>query len=221
MDKDSTESLCTALRFLVRSGLVDYNGHASVRVPNGFVINSGASNRAAPQSSEMTQMSLDGDVLSGPRPPNECHLHAAIYQARPDVRAIVHGHPKWICTLTTAGHGLAPVMPQGALVAGLPRYEHAHSISTAARGAAVADTLGQARGALLMGHGLVMTGSDIVAACVLALYAEQTAERQVCAAPIGGARLLPDDEIAEYRKTLDSPGLFAKCWEFYLTRQGD
>lgn len=217
MKAEPADTICTALRFLVRAGLLDYNGHASLRNDGGFLINSGASNRAAPTVADICQVALDGSLISGPKPPNEVHLHAAIYQARPDVQAIMHSHPKSICTLTSADRTLEPVMPQAALVDGLPCYPHAHSISTASRGADLAARVGSARGAVLMGHGIVMTGPDLLTACVTALYAEQTAERQLLAAPLGGAKPLQDAELAEYAKTLDSPGLFAKCWEFYLS----
>lgn len=220
MDQAAQDGVLAALRFLVRAGIVDYNGHASVRVDGGFVINTAASNRAAMVPGMLCTVALDGAVLSGDRPPNEVHLHAAIYRGRADVQAVVHGHPMWLGTLTAAGGRLAPVLPQGVLVADLPAYPHAHSISTADRGDAVSAVLDAGRGVLLPAHGIVTVGADPVEACVLALYAEQTAERQVRAAPLGGARSLPPDEIAEYARTLNSPGLFAKCWDFILDREG-
>ncbi|MCU0908038.1 MAG: class II aldolase/adducin family protein [Rhodobacteraceae bacterium] len=216
MDRAAQDGVLAALRFLVRAGIVDWNGHASVRVEGGFVVNSAASNRAAMTPEMLCRVALDGTVRSGDRPPNEVHLHAAIYLARADVRAVVHGHPAWLGTLTAAGERLAPVLPQGVLVADLPAYPHSHSISTAERGDAVATVLGAGRGVVLPAHGIVTVGADPVEACVLALYAEQTAERQVRAAPLGGARSLPPEEIAEYARSLDSPGLFAKCWDFIL-----
>lgn len=206
-----------ALRFLVRAGIVDWNGHASARVAEGFVVNSAASNRAAPGEGDFCTVSPEGATVSGPRPPNEAHLHAAIYRARPDVRAVVHGHPRWICTLSAAGVPLGPVLPQAAVLGELPVHPHGHSISSRERGEAVAALLGGARGVVLRGHGLVMTGPDLPTACVLALYAEQAAERQVLAAPLGGARPLPAEELEEYARTLDSPMLYRKCWDFTLS----
>jgi ribulose-5-phosphate 4-epimerase/fuculose-1-phosphate aldolase len=220
MDSGAADQVLQALRFLVRAGVVDYNGHASARVPDGFVINSGASNRAAPTPDMLCTVTLGGDLLHGDRPPNEMHLHAAIYRARPDVQAVVHGHPVWLGTLTAAGQGLRPVLPQGVLVHDLPTYPHAHSISRADRGDAVARALGAARGVVLPSHGIVTVGADLTEAAVLTLYAEQTAERQVRAAPLGGARDLSAEDIAEYGNTLNSATLFRKCWDFVLEREG-
>jgi L-fuculose-phosphate aldolase len=216
MDRAAQDGVLAALRFLVRAGIVDCNGHASLRVDGGFVVNIAASNRAAMTPGMLCTVALDGTVLSGDRPPNEVQLHAAVYRARADVRAVVHGHPAWLGTLTAAGGRLAPVLPQGVLVADLRAYPHSHSISTADRGDAVAAVLGSGRGVVLPAHGIVTVGTDIIEACVLALYAEQTAERQVRAAPLGGARPLPEEDAAEYARTLNSPGLFAKCWDFIL-----
>lgn len=210
-----------ALRFLTRTGIVDYNGHVSHRTAQGFVLNSADSNRARLTVEDLSHVAPDGRPLNGPRPPNEVHLHAAIYAARPDVQAIVHGHPPAITLLSSVRQPLLPVMPQGALVWDLPVYPHAHSISTPARGAALAACIDGARGAILQGHGLVTLGVDLTEACALALYAEQTAARQIQAAPLGGAVPLTDDEVTEYRKTLNSHALFAKAWAFHLTPKED
>jgi L-fuculose-phosphate aldolase len=216
---EAGHEVCDALRFLVKARIVDYNGHASVRVPQGFLINTAASNRAAPAPDQLCAVSLDGELLEGGRPPNEAHLHAAIYRARPDIRAVAHGHPRWLCTLSAAGARLAPVMPQAAVLGELPVYPHGHSISTRERGEAVAALMGSAPAIVLRGHGIVTAGPELLAACVLALYAEQTAERQVLAAPLGGARPLPADELEEYARTLANPVLFRKCWDFTLSTE--
>lgn len=219
MRASADEQVVQALRFLVRAGIVDYNGHASARVTDGFVINTAASNRAAMKPEMLCMVGLDGSHLAGDRPPNEVHLHAAIYRARPDVRAVVHGHPVWLGTLTAAGGRLQPVLPQAVLVHDLATYPHAHSINSPERGDAVAGTMGDGRGAVLEAHGIVTVGLDLIEASVLSFYAEQAAERQVRAAPLGGARTLSDDEIGEYSQALDNPGLFRKCWDFVLERE--
>lgn len=222
MDRDADlAAIERALRFLVRTGIVDYNGHASRRTDDGFVLNSADSNRARVTTADLSYVATDGTRLSGPRPPNETPLHAAIYAARPDVKCVVHGHPNFVTLLSSARHPLAPVIPQGALVWDLPVYAFAHSISTPERGRAVAMQLGQGRGAILQGHGIVTVGADLTEACALALYAEQTAARQVQATPLGGAAPLTPEEVADYRATLNSPALFAKCEAFHLTSERD
>lgn len=214
------DPLRDALKMLVRAGIVDWNGHASRRQGEGFVVNSAASNRAAPGPGDFSRVSLDGEPLDGPRPPNESHLHAAIYRARPDVNAVVHGHPKSLGALTSAGHPLLPVTPQAALLGNVPTYAHAHSISTRARGEAVSALLGPGRAVLLRSHGIVTVGPDLPTACALALYAEEAAERILLSAALGGAKPLPPEELDEYARTLDTPSLMQKAWDFMLAKEG-
>lgn len=221
MSETLRQTLCDGLRFLVHAGLVDYNGHLALRHPEGgFLINTGASNRAAMTPDQICHIADDGRVIDGARPPNEVALHAAVFAARPDVGAVMHGHPEAVTLLTSVAQSLRIVMPQAAVLGELPVYPVGHSISTAERGAAVAASLGAARGVLLTAHGIVMTGADAIEACVMALYAEQTAQRQLAGVLHGGARILPEDERLDYARTLNSPTLFRKCWDFYLTSKG-
>ena len=214
----AVQEICTALRLMCRAGVVDYNGHASIRLAQGgFLINNAASNRAAATPEQISVVDDEGRVVEGERPPNEVYLHAAIYRARPDVQAVIHGHPVWLTTLSAARVPLLPVLAQGALVYDMPVFPHAYSISTPERGVEVAKAMGAACGAVLQGHGIVTAGPSLLLATVRALYAEQTAERQVRAAPLGGAHPLTEAEVAEYRKTLDSPSLFRKCWDYHLS----
>lgn len=233
-DQALLQGICDAVTILVGAGVMDYNGHASMRDPAagaqqpGFYINSGASDRAAMSPDQVCRVRVDApDTLAatdGIRPPNEAHLHAAIYAARPDVAAVVHGHPMWSTLFTQTGTPLPLLMPQSALISDTPTYPHAHSISTHARGAAMADAMGQARGIYLAGHGSVFTGrggdplAALTEATALAIYSEQNAERAWRAALLGPATPLPPGDLDAHRANLDKPGLFAKCWAFHLSQ---
>lgn len=210
-----------AVAILVAAEVMDYNGHASRRHPDGgFLINSAGSDRAAMTEAQIVRVLPDGSAEGSDRAPNEAVLHAAVYAARPDVAAVLHGHPKWSTLFTLTGQRIPLVMPQGALVADLPLYDQSHSISTPERGAAMAQSMAKARGVLLRAHGSVFAAPDLIEAAALAIYAEQNAERAFRAAQIGTAAVLGPDEAAEYRQTLNTPGLFRKCWDFHLSKGG-
>jgi L-fuculose-phosphate aldolase len=215
MTMAAAEAVCEALGILVRAGIVDWNGHASARAPGGFVVNGADSRRARCRPGDLALLSLAGEALAGARPPNEAHLHAAVYRARPDVGAVVHGHPRWSGALSSAGQRLRPVTPQAALLGEVAIYPHAHSVSSRERAEAVAACLGGGRVLLLAGHGIVAAGADLVAAVAFALYAEEAAERQLRAAPLGGARDLSAEERDEYAQALDRPALFRKAWDHW------
>ncbi len=103
-----------------------------------------------------------------PRPTSDLAIHRAIYEARPDVRAVVHAHPPAALALTLAGELPDPaVLPETALlVPDLPLVPFAPpgSLELAER---VAATLRDAsperpiRALLLERHGIVALGERI------------------------------------------------------------
>lgn len=220
MDNAPQQMICDAIGILVRAEILDYNGHASSRVSSdAFLINTAGSNRAAMTTDQLCSVDMSGTAIGVARPPNEVHLHAAIYRARPDIRTIVHGHPKWTTFFTLTDTPIPVVMPQGCLVAQLPVYGNSHSISTPERGADVAEVMGDGSGALLAGHGSVFAAATLQEATALAIYAEQNAERACRARVLGRAKEIPADEWPAYQANLSKPGLYQKCWDFHsITR---
>lgn len=208
--------LVTALRILEANGIVDFNGHASVRFGGGCLINSGKSVRSALTADDIIAVDADGEAPVGsPAPPMEVPLHTQIYRSRPDVEAIVHGHPLWSTILPSAGKPYRPVFPQGALLGEPPVHMSPLSINTTEAGDAVAAALGTMPAILLRSHGMVTVGPNIRTATILALYLEDNARRQCLAEPLGGAYVLSQDEVAACRTNLDKPNLFAKAWDYF------
>lgn len=220
MSEAHAELICDAISILTLNGIMDYNGHASIRsTKSSFQINSGASDRAAMTPDQVCLVDVSGELQEGDAPPNEVHLHAAIYASRPDVNAIAHGHPKWSTLFSLTNSEIPVVMPQGCLVADLPIYPYAHSISSSQRGSAVADVMGARCGALLAGHGSVFAGETVQEAVALAIYTEQNAERAYFARPLGDMKSIPSEEHEDYRRVLAKPNLYQKCWVYNLSQR--
>ena len=116
------QQIVRCIRMLERQGIIDYNGHASVRAGEGrMFINIGSCQRSQLDVDDICTIDFDGNLIAGNgKPPLEFHLHAGIYKARPDVQAVVHAHPNWSTILTTAGSPYLPVYAQGSLVHPLP-----------------------------------------------------------------------------------------------------
>lgn len=212
--------LAEAIRLLASAGLLDYNGHCSLRTgPDRLLINTRNSVRARASAADLVEIDLEGHILDGgDPPPNEVHIHAEIYRRRPDVGAVFHGHPKWSTVLSSAGVTYAPVFAQGVLPGEVPLYADPMSINTREAGARVADTLGSGRAVMLRAHGLVVTGSDLLETFALANYVEENAERQFLALQVGRPYVFSAEEQAICRRNLWKPNLFAKVWEHALAR---
>lgn len=235
MERDAViAQLADAIRMLVHADLIDYSGHASARRDEtSFFINSGASVRSTLTARDIVAIDLDGgpagsrDQAYGEpkgsgggdaKPPLEFPLHAEIYRARPDVRAIVHTHPKWSTLLTMVGAPYRPVFPQGALLGDVPVLDSPLSINTREMGARLAGVLGARPAALLKSHGAVVVGRDIVECFALAVYLEENASRQYMAMQIGTPYVLSDAEQEACRARLGTPALYRKAWEHFRAR---
>lgn len=209
--------LVDALLMLERAGIVDFNGHASVRVaPDRILINSGRSLRNVLTEADVVAIDPDGRLVAGDAPPPlEFPIHTGIYRRRPDVGAVIHAHPPWSTVLTIAGHGYTPVYAQGTLLGDVGIFEKVGSVNTPALGAELAGVLGAGRAALIRSHGSVVVGEDVAQAFVLMVHMEENCRRDVLARQIGTPRPFDADEIAAARANLWKPGLFAKTWEYH------
>jgi ribulose-5-phosphate 4-epimerase/fuculose-1-phosphate aldolase len=212
------QQLVDGIRMLEAAGIIDYNGHASIRLPDGrLLINIGSCQRSRLTIGDICTIDMDGDVVGGEagKPPLEFHLHAGIYRARPEVKAVVHAHPKWSTYLTMTGHVYAPVYAQGSLVFPVPVLDSPNAINNRAIADRLAATLADRPAALMKSHGAVTVGRNLVEAFVLASYMEENAHRQVMAMQIGTPYVFDAQELALCREKLWSDALFQRTWDHF------
>ena len=216
------QQLVDCIRMLEQSDIIDYNGHASIRVGDDrMYINIGSCQRSTLTVADICTIDMEGTVLEGNgKPPLEFHLHAGIYRARPDVKAVVHAHPKWSTFLTMVGRSYQPVYAQGSLVYPMPVLDSPNSINNKPMADRLAATLGERPAAMMKSHGAVIVGKDIVEAFVLANYLEENAYRQYMALQIGEPYLFSEKEIAMCREKLWNESLFKRTWDHFRAKLG-
>jgi ribulose-5-phosphate 4-epimerase/fuculose-1-phosphate aldolase len=214
------QQLVDCIRMLESSDIIDYNGHASIRVgQDRMFINIGSCQRAKLTTDDICTVDMDGNLIEGNgTPPLEFHLHAGIYKARPDVQAIVHAHPKWSTFLTMTGHEYLPVYAQGSLVYPMPVLDSANSINNLTMAARLVETLGDHPAAMMKAHGAVTVGKSIVEAFVLANYLEENAYRQYMAMQIGKPYVFTAEEMVAAKAKLWTETLFKRTWEHFLSK---
>jgi ribulose-5-phosphate 4-epimerase/fuculose-1-phosphate aldolase len=99
-------------------------------------------------------------------------------------------------------------------------------ISTAVLGSDLARAMAGHDSALLIGHGVVTTGADIVAASIRAVKLETLCELTLAGhqAKIGGIPALPAADVAEVAEFVDrsqAVATFARwTWDFYVRALG-
>jgi ribulose-5-phosphate 4-epimerase/fuculose-1-phosphate aldolase len=212
------QMLADAILMLERAGVIDFNGHFSWRVPGReqMLINSGASVRSALTSADIVLVDFDGNPVEGDAvPPMEFHIHSEIYRARPDVGAVVHTHPLWSTLFSMAGVAVQPVIMQAAVLGPIRLFDETASINKRELGQRVAAQLGDGRVLMLRSHGSVAAGEGIVEAFVLAVYLEETAQRQHLATQLGAPTVLSEEQVATIARNLWKPNLLRKVWDYH------
>src|ERR1051325_7525725 len=93
--KTAIDELVIANRIVAAEHVCDAFGHVSVRHPGApklFLLSRGRAPELI-EAGDIMQFTLDGKTVAGDgKPYLERFIHGAIYEARPDVRAVVHSH---------------------------------------------------------------------------------------------------------------------------------
>ena len=218
---DLKQQLVDCIRMLEAADIIDYNGHASIRLPGGqMLINSGSCQRSSLTVGDICTIDMEGQVRGAAvgTPPLEFHLHAGIYRARADVQAVVHAHPKWSTYLSMTGHRYEAVYAQGSLVYPVPVLDSPNSINNRRMADWLASTLGDRPAALMKSHGAVTVGKTLLEAFVLANYMEENAHRQYMALQIGKPYAFTPEEMALCREKLWSDALFQRAWDHFRAK---
>ena len=220
---EQKQQLVHCIRMLERSGIMDYNGHASTRIDDGrMLINIGSCQRSRLTVDDICTIDFDGNVIEGNgKPPLEFHLHAGVYKARTDVGGVIHCHPNWSTVLSTAGVEYLPVYAQGSLVYPLPVLDSPDSINNPVMAKRLTDILGDGPAALMKAHGAMTAGKSIVDAFVLLNYLEENAQRQYMAAQIGTPYAFTQAELDLCREKLWTDSLFERTWNHFSAKLDD
>ncbi len=129
-------------------------------------------------------------------PSSEWGMHQAVYQARPEAGAVVHGHPTYATVLAIQGLEIPALHYMVAAAGGAPiRCAPYHTYGTPALSAAAVAALDGRKACLLANHGLLAFEHNLDKAMWLAGEVETLAQQLVMCLALGGPRLLPADEI--------------------------
>lgn len=182
-----------ACRILAESGVSEGTlGHVSARVDATHLLVRcrGPEERGLlfTTPADVQLLDLDGRLAERPagepaaRAPNELPIHSEIYRTRPDVRAVVHAHPKAALIAGLAGLDLRPVFGAYNIPAlhmaraGVPVYPRAVLITRAELAAELVQAMGDSPVCLMRGHGITAWGDSVQQATVRAINCNVLAE---------------------------------------------
>ncbi|CAN5529313.1 aldolase [soil metagenome] len=225
------ETVATACRVLAHQGLAaDVLGHVSVRLDAGRILLRcrGTEDRGLlftdVQDIRLVGVDDAADPGDGYSVPNESHIHTELYRARPEVRAVVHAHPRDLMVCDLAGVALREVfgaynIPASRLARrGVPVYPRPVLVRTPQLGREVAAAIGDADVGILRGHGLVTMGESVQQATLRALDLAELSRIATEVAMLGGhPPQLSDQDRAEL-PDLGSSFNDLSRWRHYVGR---
>ncbi|MBL8350280.1 MAG: class II aldolase/adducin family protein [Burkholderiaceae bacterium] len=129
-------------------------------------------------------------------PSSEWLMHQAVYQARPEAGAVVHGHPTYATVLAIQGREI-PALHYMIAAAGGPTIRCApyFTYGTPELSIAAVEALDGRKACLLGHHGLLAFERDLPRAMWLAREVETLAQQTLMCLQLGGPKLLPPSEI--------------------------
>lgn len=210
------DKLLKSWRFLYRRGFIEGFGHISARVPDSdlfLVTRHSLGADAHPE--DFLLLDLKGRKLSGTGDlPGEYPIHLEILRARPDVGSVIHYHGLYSTAFTTSEHRLQPIHLLGTLFHdGIPVHGDPRLVTDAARGSALAQTLGPHRAVLMRAHGAAVTGASVEEAVGGSFLFEDNARRAAIAAGMGRPLWLESGLAAEAgAELLENRGPFRRVW---------
>jgi HCOMODA/2-hydroxy-3-carboxy-muconic semialdehyde decarboxylase len=228
--------LVIANRILANEDVVDAYGHVSVRNPEAperfFLAHS--KSPALIEAADIVEHTLDGEALRKEARPLylERFIHAAIYEARPDVIAVVHAHAEDVLPFSITKARLRPVIHSGAFIgAEVPVWDIAERfgdrtnllVTNMDQGRDLARTLAEHHVALMRGHGFAAAARSLIDVVRMSVYLPRNARVQHKAMQLGELKPLSVGEITAraagtgYKP--QSPET-QRAWQYWASRAG-
>src|SRR6202051_3026186 len=229
------QDLVIANRILAREEVVDAYGHVSVRHPDNpkhfLIARSLAPDLVGPE--DIVALGLDGQPVRGDSTQLylERFIHAAIFEARPEVMAVVHAHAEDTLPFSiAAATKLRPVIHSGSFIGTeVPVWDIADSfgdtnllVTNMAQGRDLARCLGANSVALMRGHGFSSAARSLIEVVRLSVYLPRNARALMRAKQLGGEiKYLSDGEIAARNRGYSPYSCETwRTWEYWANKAG-
>jgi len=224
-----------ANRILAKEDVVDAYGHVSIRHPDNpkhFFI----SRSLAPElieKEDVVELGLDGQPVKDEKRALylERFIHAAIYEARPDINAVVHAHAEDTLPFgIAAATKLRPVIHSGSFIGpNVPVWDIADKfgatnvlVTNMAQGRDLAKCLGKNNVALMRGHGFASAARSLIEVVRLSVYLPRNARALMRAKMLGGKiKYLSKGEIDARNKGYSPYSTETwRAWEYWANKVG-
>lgn len=203
-------ALVKAGKHLWEGGLMPgTSGNLSMRTQRGLLVTPSGVAWSELTPDGLIEMESDGRPLRAfaPVPTSEWRMHVQIYEARPDVNAIVHTHSRYATTISCLRRPIPAVhyMIAAAGTSSVRCAEYA-TYGTVELGQNALKALEGCKACLLANHGLMALGGSLKEAVKVAFEIENVAALYWHALQAGQPVLLDDAEIRRVQDKLKGYG---------------
>ena len=195
----SHEALFNTVLALQASGLNQgTSGNTSIRYGDGFLVTPSGMPLNDMNPSSMVQMNMRGEATSIGKPSSEWRFHRDIYQARPEVGAVIHTHSMFATTLACLRKDIPPFHYMIAVAGGETiRCADYALFGTQALSDHAIKALKDRHACLLANHGMITVGKTLIQALDVAKEVETLCEQYWRALQIGDPHILSAQEMQD------------------------
>lgn len=187
---------------IYRAGLTTTSGgNISVMDDQGDIwVTPSAIDKGTLQRKDIVCVKKDGTIRGYHKPSSEFPFHKAIYEARPDIRAIIHAHPPaLVCFSIVRQIPNTNIIPQAKHICGPIGYAKYALPGGEELGRKIAGEFEKGFNAVIMeNHGTVVGGSNLKDAFIRFETLEFSARTIIGASTVGKPHYLTDDQIARF-----------------------
>jgi ribulose-5-phosphate 4-epimerase/fuculose-1-phosphate aldolase len=223
--------LVIANRILAHEGVLDAYGHVSVRHPvhkDRYLLSCSRAPELV-EKHDIAEYHLSGEPVhkNDHRPYLERFIHGAIYEARPDVLAVIHSHAEDTLPFGMTKEPLRPVIHNASRMGSHVSVWDIRDtfgdtnmlVSNVAQGRDLAKSLGKDSVVLMRGHGFAAAGGNLLEAVGLSVYLPKNARVLFNALRFGGIVGLSPGEIDQIHNGPQAHD-WKRAWEYWSRRAG-
>jgi ribulose-5-phosphate 4-epimerase/fuculose-1-phosphate aldolase len=228
----SIGDLVIANRILAKEDVVDAYGHVSIRhpqKPDRYLLSRSLSPEFVTRA-DIIEFMLDGQPVNDSRPPYlERFIHGAIYEARPDINAVIHSHAEDILPFSISKTPMCCVAHVASdMGAHVPVWDIAEKfgdetnllVINMAQGRDLARKLGSNSVVLMRGHGFSAAADGLLKLVRLSVYLPRNARVLLAAMRMGEFKALSEGELRTRNSFRAGSPEMQRGWEFWARRAG-
>lgn len=201
------EQIVKIISRIYKSGMTTTSGgNISILDDNGDIwVTPSAIDKGTLREKDIVCVKSDGSIKGYHKPSSEFPFHKAIYEVRPDIRAVIHAHPPALVSFSIVREiPNTNIIPQAKNKCGPIGYASYELPGSEELGRKIADEFrdGEKMAIIMENHGTVLGGIDLMDAYERFETLEFCARSIINAKAVGEPRYLTDEQIDLFEKQI-------------------